>query len=489
MPTFDPQAILDRDAALALVGERALPALPAHGDPLRLAVGLEPERLVVAVDVEGRPSGRWRLEGPGGVLEALDDYASRGGSPSRAAARDLGPPAVGPSTTSTADWLRPRDPDLHPPLFELTQGGSLTFEPGAQVEHSTAVHRTASAALDDVRDVGARLEEVFAERQGALVSLGLDPWHGPGEVPQQLRADRYRSMAAYFDRRGTAGPWMMRLSGSLQVNVDLGAGLDRSERWWLANLLSPALVASFSTSPERPGQARQHCRRAQVWQALDPTRTGFPRDLLEGRDEDPAKSYAAAALEADVLLFRDGQGGATIGQPGFRFADWLTQGHPHHGWPTAEDLHYHLTTLFFEVRARGFLELRGIDALPPCGQVAAVAFVTGLLYDRRARGQALERLLERRSELQSRWQQAAESGYGVPGLRAEVEFLWRLALEGAERLGASYLRAEHLAEAWAYAERFPLVGRAPADELREVGVDGPAAELRWALAGGCRSAV
>ncbi|QDU66563.1 glutamate-cysteine ligase family protein [Engelhardtia mirabilis] len=464
MPTKDPELTITVDEALERAAARAFPEIDESRAGAR-DVGLEPERFAIEMDAQGRPLRRLPLAGPGGVLEAIDQVAGRD------------------------DLIQARDPERVPPTVGLTQGGSLTFEPGAQIEHSTAVHPSASAALDDVRAVVSKLEEVFGPRRVALISLGLDPWFGPGDVPQQLDADRYRSMAAYFDARGPSGPWMMRLSCSLQVNVDLGSRQVRDERWLLGNLLSPALVGIFSTSPERAGEDYFHCRRARVWQTIDPTRTGFPAGLLDGSLEGPERQYAAAALDADVLLFRTEAGHAVTGEPGLRFRDWIERGHPVHGWPTIDDLDYHLTTLFFEVRPRGFFELRGIDALPYCMRPAAVAFVCGLLYDERARGLALERLAPSLAGLDQRWRDSAERGLEIPRLRDEVDFLWRTALDGMERLGPQFMREEHMSDARAFAERFFARTAAPVDELRAAVAVGPAAALRWADGSGCSAAV
>ena len=53
------------------------------------------------------------------------------------------------------------------------------------------------------------------------------------------------------------------------------------------------------------------------------------------------------------------------------FTRWILDGHAL-GYPTIDDLDYHLTTLFPPVRPRGWLEIRYLDALPaPWWRVAA----------------------------------------------------------------------------------------------------------------------
>jgi glutamate--cysteine ligase len=458
MPTHDPALALDAARARDVIRASTFEPKGGPANGAKRRVGLEPERFALRVDASGAPGERLVLEGPGGVLERL------------AVARD---PRLG----------MPRF-EQHPPSMELPSGGSLTFEPGAQIEHSTAVFDFASTALDDVVQVG---DAVQAALGGArLVSLGVDPWHTPADVPQQLRAPRYRAMEQYLAARSEYGAWMMRNSCSLQVNLDLGVESVRAERYLLANLLSPLLVALFSTSPELPGETRRHSRRARIWQKLDPTRSGFPRGLVEGRGT-PLEQYTQAALEADVLLVRT-QGGAEAGRPGWRFADWLEHGHPTLGRPTADDLVYHLSTLFLEVRVRGFHELRGIDALPPCWRAAAVVFVCGLLYDDAALERALAVVAPWRSELPERWRRAGEVGLADDELFAAGRQLFAIALDGAERLGDTFLWPEHRADAADFAEHFTQRRRAPADELRERLGD-PRAAVAWALGAGCSRGV
>ena len=49
-----------------------------------------------------------------------------------------------------------------------------------------------------------------------------------------------------------------------------------------------------------------------------------------------------------------------------------------------EDWHTHLSTLFPEVRPRGYLEVRTVDALPPEWYAAPMALLLGLAYDERS---------------------------------------------------------------------------------------------------------
>ncbi|MEZ5977812.1 MAG: glutamate-cysteine ligase family protein [Planctomycetota bacterium] len=459
MPTRDPQAALALDDAREIIEAASLCPPPRLDDPLPGRIGLEPERFAMVVEEDGRPGRRLSLEGCGGVLELLSRSCE---------------PLLGPARFET-----------HPPAMDLPGGGNLTFEPGAQLEHSTAVYTSASTALDDVLRIGGAMDRAVSPSGARLFSLGVDPWHTPDDVPQQLRAPRYHAMAAYLASRSPYGAEMMRNSCSLQVNLDLGPKDVRASRYAVANLLSPVLAACFSTSPERPGEERYHCRRARIWQQLDPTRSGFPKAFLEGRGT-PTDQYVEAVLDADVLLFRT-PGGADTGRAGFRFRDWLERGDDAHGRPTADDLRYHLTTVFFEVRARGFLEMRTIDALPPRWRAAAVAFTSGLVYDAEACERARALLEPWREDLHERWVRAGRVGLADAELhRASVE-LWRLALAGAERLGSDFLRAEHLADAADFADRYTGSGRAPADDLRDVLGD-PARAVEWALGSGLDSA-
>ena len=269
-----------------------------------------------------------------------------------------GPPGqVGAET----EWfvVDRRAPDSNVPIGRLRTameaagpppaGSRITYEPGGQLELSSLPQRGVAAAhaalAADIAHAGGQLA-----REGlALAGRGTDP-RALGTPVFQLDGGRYRCMRAYFGEKGLA---MMCATASLQVCLDIGADeKDATRRWRLAHALGPVLVAAFANSPHTGSRSA----RQVIWEGLDRGRTA----PVVG--DDPVAAWARYALDARVMLLRDGW----VPDPGMTFREWLTDGRP-----TLTDLAYHLTTLFPPVRPQGWLELRMIDA--PAGAVLAGA--------------------------------------------------------------------------------------------------------------------
>jgi len=429
----------------ALVAERWW--TPRSGDVER--VGLEAECFAIRLAADGAPAGRVPVVE---LVPLLD--AALGGRATRE-----------PGTTC---WR-----DVH--------GGAVTLEPGGQVEYATPPLASPSATLADLeRRLGA-LAAALAPRGVVLASAGLDVWHPLSAVPQQLTEPRYRAMASSFAARGGPlgpGATMMRHTCSLQVNLDLGPPGVAEERWLVAHLAAPVVSGTFAAAPT----ARTGSGRAAAWRALDPTRTGTPAGVTTGAG--PVAATGAHLRSADVLLRRTADGGAVPGRPGWAFGEWLRDGDDRGARPTPDDLVYHATTVWPEVRLRGFLELRGVDALPARWRAVPVVLLAGLLLDDRARGRARAVLDRHRPALGALAERFVDDGVADPALCALAVETWSFALEGARRLLVGddpAVSARDLATAEAFLDRFTLRGRCPADELRERLAVSPAAALAWAV--------
>ena len=329
------------------------------------------------------------------------------------------------------------------PCFVLPAGGTITFEPGGQIEYSSPACESASALLTLLRATWRSLRRAADEHGIALVACGIHPATDVCDVPMQLHAPRYERMAAYFDTIGPHGARMMRQTASFQVSVDLDA--DAELRWRVLNAAAPFLTAIFANSPLYAGRDSGHrSARADCWRRLDPLRTG----IFGGGD--PACTYLGFALSAPMMM----RGAPERGYP--TFGELLRS-----GWATHQDLETHFSTLFPDVRPRGYLEVRAMDAVPEAWSAAPLALVAGITYHQRALRDAAELLGEGDEVLLER---AGREGLRDDAIAATSVALFEIALRGARSLGDFFAPAD-LEQARAYFEAYTSRGRSPADDV------------------------
>jgi glutamate--cysteine ligase len=329
-------------------------------------------------------------------------------------------------------WLE-QSVDDDPASWKLSDGTGISFEPGGQIEISSAPHATASSVIDSTRQLVAILRYAMMTEGIELVAQGVDPHNGIDAVPLQLRRDRYARMTRYFDSIGPSGVQMMRQTAALQINVERGE--DPLSRWRLLNSLAPIVVALFANSRDYAGKATEWASyRAHLWRTLDPSRTGIISE------EPYAERYLEFAL--DAVAMRSGEEGAR----GYRsFREWMRE-------PTVgeDEWLFHLSTLFPEVRPKEYFELRSADTIEPDMLAAPVVFVTGLIYDAQTAMTATEILELPSTDLLER---AGRLGLKDAEISTTATALCELAIEGAERLGEDYISAHHREEALSYFER------------------------------------
>jgi glutamate--cysteine ligase len=330
------------------------------------------------------------------------------------------------------------------PSFQLA-GGTLTFEPGGQLEFSSPPCHSPSALLDLLRSIVVPLRAAAANEGIELLAAGLDPCNRAEAAPLLLHTTRYTRMAEYLARIGPAGARMMRQTAAFQVSLDLDD--EPFLRWRVLNAAAPYVVAIFANSPIYEGTSTG-CRsaRAEVWRALDPDRTGLPWD-----ERDPVGHYCDFALRAPALLLPELEG---THRP---FDEWLR-----HARPTLDEWHEHLSTLFPEVRPRGHLELRSCDAVPPQWYAAPVALAVGIAYDPWALRAAADLLGRPDMELLRR---AGRLGLSDAAIQRTATDLVDIALAGCGHLGPGYFHPSDLEQARLFFEQYTRRGHAPADDF------------------------
>jgi glutamate--cysteine ligase len=331
------------------------------------------------------------------------------------------------------------------PCFQLPVGGTLTFEPGGQLEYSSPPCRGASALLALLRSVVLPLRGAAASEGIGLLSVGIDPYNSAEASPLLLHSKRYDRMAEYLALRGPAGALMMRQTAAFQLSLDFDD--EPWLRWRVLNAAAPYFTAIFANSPVYYLR-RTGCQstRAQVWRQVDSARTGLPWG------ERAVEAYFDFAMTAPAMLF------PTVNGEYRPFEYWLTRAEP-----TIEEWRDHLTTLFPEVRPRGHLELRSADAIPPQWYPAPLALGVGIAYDPGALRAAADLLGLPDTGLLER---AGRLGLRDPGIARVARDLVGIALRGCDGLGPGYFHPSDLDQARAFFDQYTLRGRSLADDAR-----------------------
>jgi glutamate--cysteine ligase len=404
---------LDRETLYNDLRDRVFPAATPGDIPPRIGAEVE----IIPVDAEsGRP-----IPLEAGAISTLD-ILRRAGEP-------LG-------------WRERRSAKANVPEIELPDGGRLTFEPGGQIEISSAPNASVTGLVAQLREIVSAIRDA-APRNVRLLSVGVDPVTRVEDVTPQLDADRYRRMLQHFDRIGPSGAMMMRQTASIQVCVD--AGPAAATTWRLLNALAPFMVSMFANSPRYAGvDTGFKSYRRHIWATLDPRRTG-----VLGFGADPVEEYLDFALDAPAFLLPEVNGASAP------FGHWMAR-----GGASESDWCTHLTTLFPEVRPRGYFELRSADVVAPEWYAVPLVLVSGLVYHQPTLEAASELIVPDRDLLA----RSARCGLTDPTLGATSVALCDMALAGASALGEAFVAGSDIAVAAKYFDRYTRRGRSPADE-------------------------
>jgi glutamate--cysteine ligase len=223
------------------------------------------------------------------------------------------------------------------------------------------------------------LEELAAVEEEFPVRIqwsGVNPWQGVEQV-QWVPKSRYGVMRRYLPTRGDLALSMMGTTCTVQANLDITSETDFSRKLRVSSSISALVTAMFANSPIAGGRVSGYqSYRAHIWTRTDPDRCGLPRFVWS--TDAGYEDYVDWAL--DVPLFFLSRDGAYIDMGGKATFRDLLEGRVAGQRATAEDWILHLSTLFPDVRARPYLEVRASDCVPPDCIMACPALWKGLLY-------------------------------------------------------------------------------------------------------------
>ena len=286
-------------------------------------------------------------------------------------------------------WEAQRESSDGPIIALRRSDGSITLEPGSQIELSGAPFRSVHEGKLESDEHWDELQPVIDELGLTWLALGCHPFASVDELGWVPKL-RYGVMREYMPTRGTMAGDMMTKTCTVQANLDYANEDDAMRKLRVGLRAQPIVTAMFANSPWNEGRRSGYkSYRALAWLHMDPDRSG----LLPFAWIDHPKyiDYVEWALDAPMFLFkRGGQAYYNTGQTFRAFMEEGFQGvRANYG-----DWVDHLSTLFPEVRLKSTLEYRGADVQRPEMLFALPALWKGLMYDDASLG-ALEGLVDR----------------------------------------------------------------------------------------------
>ncbi len=338
--------------------------------------------------------------------------------------------------------------------------GSLTIEPGGQVEFSGVPRDSLINVERDLRHYVDWLKERARELGIMFLGVGFDPLRSL-EEQSWVEKRRYALLRPYLQTRGRRGLDMMTRTASIQVNLDYSSEEDLARKFVVGNRLAPIVGAIFANSPFREGRlSGARSERALVWLETDAARSGVAPPALG--DHFSLDDWIDYILSTPMLFVRRDE--VYRDMTHLTFGEFLS--HPEGCVePVFGDFTDHLTTIFTEARLKQWIELRSADSGSLEESLAVQALWKGLMYDSGALEEAFGLMpCLTSAEYLELQQQVAHGGLSGEARGIEVLGLARslveLALGGLKAIGAGeekYLEA--------VADRVIRQGVSPADIL------------------------
>lgn len=263
-------------------------------------------------------------------------------------------------------------------------GFSYSLEPGGQLEWASAP----AVSLWDIQkqfEQHLYLEDKFCRKNhvGRLY-LSLEPMCTPNDI-DLIKLNKYQLMHNLFTKTGNLGPWMMRNTTSIQLNIDYTSEQDANEMAFLADSIQPFYSILFSNSPFMRGSSVGSANmRWKIWGDTDPGRCGSLIEHGMISPQNMADDYATWILGVKTIFKYNRHGDAESFNG--------TLGDMVQSDPTAIKRHL-LSSLhqsFTHVRFKTVLEVRASDRPPKGMEMAPVAFIAGLLTVPKTRAIGLE---------------------------------------------------------------------------------------------------
>jgi glutamate--cysteine ligase len=263
-----------------------------------------------------------------------------------------------------------------------------SIEPGGQIEWASTPQRSLHDLQIELNDHQKRLNYLLTNYQLYTIDLAVEPIYLPNEI-DFIDHKKYELMHELFIRTGKHGPWMMRNTTSIQINIDILSKTDAEGMAFLADCLTPFCALMFANGPFMAGKpANNSNHRYNIWNDTDPSRCGDLFNHGIHSEDQLLDKFVNIVLDAPSIFTVSS--GNDIKKFDGSLKQWL-QALDHSNLLDEHEINNALHQIFTHVRfKKHVLEVRGTDRPPKGFEMAPVAFWVGLLTVDKIRDQLMK---------------------------------------------------------------------------------------------------
>ena len=267
--------------------------------------------------------------------------------------------------------------------LKTNEGASISLEPGGQLELSGNIVKTLHHSCIETSKHLRQMLDVTAKLGLGMIGLGFHPTASKEQI-NWMPKGRYKIMKNYMPKVGNLGLDMMLRTCTIQTNLDYQDEEDMRRKFKTSLALQPIATALFANSPIKDGRLTKiQSNRALVWTDTDPDRCGVPQCVFEPNFG--YEQWIDYVLDVPMyFIYRDGQYLDVAGKSFRKFMNSEYSDEFFGHTASMLDFEDHITTIFSDVRLKGYLEMRGADGGPWSIICALPALWVGLLYDAEA---------------------------------------------------------------------------------------------------------
>ena len=271
-------------------------------------------------------------------------------------------------------------------------GSSISLEPGGQFELSGAPLKNLHMTCDETGTHLSELRETLKDLNLGMAGFGFHPNSGRDDF-NFMPKGRYKIMRKWMPKVGSMGLDMMLRTCTIQVNLDFSDENDMVRKFRSSIAVQPIITALFANSPFKDGLPSGYLSlRSEVWRNTDPYRCGIPKCIFNKNFG--YETWVNYLLTVPMyFIYRNGIYNDVAGSSFSDFMNGKLKGFEGQ-FPMIKDWEDHMSTVFTEVRLKGYLEMRGADAGPWNRICALPAIWVGLLYDENSLNQ-IEKISKR----------------------------------------------------------------------------------------------